>query len=79
MERDPVRRVLIAAYALLVVSLRGLARYRIRGRWWSFRQQLVRIEPPGLRRQEWLGVVLALVVLLAANAREALQVMEVTR
>ncbi|WP_324715327.1 hypothetical protein U7230_08010 [Carboxydochorda subterranea] len=68
----------ITAYVLLAVSLRGLARYRILGHWWSFRQQLVRIEPPGLRRQEWLGVVLALALLLAANAREALQAMQLT-
>lgn len=68
----------ITAYVLLAASLRGLARYRIIGRWWSFRQQVVRIKPLGLGRQERVGVVLALALLLAASAREALQVMEVT-
>ena len=64
----------ITAYVLLAASLRRLARYRILGRWWSLRQQVVGIKPLGLGRQEWVGVGLAVALLLAASAREALQV-----
>ena len=67
----------ISAYVLLAVALRGAARYRIVGRWWSLRQRLQPVAPEGFSRQDRIGVAVALLVLALSNAREAWHVMAV--
>ncbi len=61
----------LSAFALLAAALRGIARYRIIGRWWSLRQPMEPVEPQGLSRQEWLAVALALLLLAGSNLVEA--------
>lgn len=64
----------LAAYLLAAASLYSIARFTIVGKW--PRQKLERVSgaPRRLTVQQWVGLVAAFVLLLAANAREAYQI-----
>jgi hypothetical protein len=63
----------LAAYLLTAASLHTIARYKVIGTW--PRQKAERIfEAPRLELSQWMGLGTALMMLLAANAREAYQI-----
>jgi hypothetical protein len=65
----------IAAYILAAVATYSLPKYEIKGRW--PRERIESISPAGrlaLTEERWLGLVVAVIVLLVASAWEAYQI-----
>lgn len=66
----------IAAYVLAAASTYSIARSRLKGRWpRQTIEPIVTAHPLRLGSEQWIGVVLAVVILLAANAWEAYRIM----
>jgi hypothetical protein len=62
----------LAAFMLIAVSLNTIARYKLEGKW--PRQTLLSTQPQAPDRWQWSGVVLAVIILTAANAWEAYRI-----
>lgn len=65
----------IGAFILAAVATYSLPKYELKGRW--LRERIESIAPadrPALTKEQWLGLGVAVIVLLAANAWEAYQI-----
>jgi len=66
----------IAAYILATTATYSIARYRLKGHWpRQSIEAIVSDHPFRLGREQWIGFVLAIVILLASNAWEAYRIM----
>ncbi len=63
----------LAAYLLAAASLYSIARYKVVGTWPRQKAERI-IDIPRMKLSQWVGLGAALILLLAANAREAYQI-----
>jgi len=66
----------IAAYILAATATYSIAKYRLKGRWPKYTSEaIVSNHIFRLTREQWIGLVLAIAILLVSNAWEAYRIM----
>ena len=66
----------IAAYILAATATHSIAKYRLKGRWPKQTSEVIVSDHTfRLAREQWIGLVLAIAILLVSNAWEAYRIM----